>query len=462
MRRTRVLQRSNSYQLHKIHNYIVGDEISKGMVSSIRESFHQENWGTYAVRMISKKKLMELANFNEIAFSDMVIAPLLVHPHIVRVHQTIESPAHFFHVMDHYHEGNLSKLISQGVVSDGILLQFLDQLLSAIEYLHKRQLSHNDIRPENVLLAPNGVLKLNDFSSTKFASTNIERSCKAKRDYSAPEVFICEAFNGRKADIWSIGVLVYTLFAGFCPFSELENDYKTSELDLSIIPEDVAVFIRDCLQKNPESRPDISKLRLYSCFDALEFRAPSTEDLNYERPMKRHFAPIITRLSEFLSSTPERIIDLLISSGVNSAKILCSLLEDSIRAERMINQSKSQKQIRMRSLSDKDSQFFDNGIEIKPRYEITIRELIGENGYLVLDALNGHVLSKKFCISTSLQGTKTLVYNTEDDEDIKLEIDIEDMPDEHCCFIVIQGDGKTDHIAREFSYFLKSKFPIVA
>jgi serine/threonine protein kinase len=90
------------------------------------------------------------------------------------------------------------------------------QLASAVAHVHSRGIAHLDIKPANVLLSPDGGVRLADFGIARRAGST-KRPAKCTLLFAAPEVLASGAAS-TAADVWSFGVLVYTLLVGFPPF----------------------------------------------------------------------------------------------------------------------------------------------------------------------------------------------------------------------------------------------------
>ena len=147
------------------------------------------------------------------------------------------------------------------------------QIIFGVEYLHTHQVSHRDLKPENILLDVDNNVKLADFGLSNIMKDGIflYSSCGSP-NYAAPELISGKYYNGAAIDIWSCGVILYTLLTGSLPF----NEKATAKLYQKIkdcvyrIPENVSDEAKDLifrmLQKDPLNRISIAEIKQHKWF----------------------------------------------------------------------------------------------------------------------------------------------------------------------------------------------------
>ena len=93
--------------------------------------------------------------------------------------------------------------------------------MAGIEYCHNNLVSHRDLKPENILITENNVVKIADFGLSNLMKDGkyLKTSCGSP-NYAAPEVISGKPYCGADADVWSCGVILYALLAGYLPFDE--------------------------------------------------------------------------------------------------------------------------------------------------------------------------------------------------------------------------------------------------
>ena len=151
--------------------------------------------------------------------------------------------------------------------------RIFQQIIFGVEYLHTHQVSHRDLKPENILLDGDGNVKLADFGLSNIMKDGIflYSSCGSP-NYAAPELISGKYYNGASIDIWSCGVILYTLLTGSLPF----NEKATAKLYQKIkeckyrIPENVSEAAKDLifrmLQKDPLNRISIAEIKQHKWF----------------------------------------------------------------------------------------------------------------------------------------------------------------------------------------------------
>ena len=154
---------------------------------------------------------------------------------------------------------------------------YFRQLIAGVEHCHRQGVCHRDLKPENLLLTETGQLKISDFGlSAEFTETiaengaesgvNLLRTTCGTSNYIAPEVLADAGYDGFLADIWSCGILLFVMLAGYLPF----DDKTTARLFKKIMEEEVSypksfsagarALLAGILQKKPEARLTLAQI----------------------------------------------------------------------------------------------------------------------------------------------------------------------------------------------------------
>ena len=146
--------------------------------------------------------------------------------------------------------------------------RIFQQIIFGVEYLHTHQVSHRDLKPENILLDNENNVKLADFGLSNIMKDGIflYSSCGSP-NYAAPELISGKYYNGASIDIWSCGVILYTLLTGSLPFNEKATAklYQKIKDCKYILPENVSEPAKDLifrmLQKDPLDRISMAEIK---------------------------------------------------------------------------------------------------------------------------------------------------------------------------------------------------------
>lgn len=153
---------------------------------------------------------------------ELKLMKLLRHPNIIQLYEAIERPESGSQciIMEYAPKGDLFDYISEnGQLEESKAKKLFTQLVSAVEHMHSKNIVHRDIKPENLLLDANNNLKLTDFGLSTFCAPNsmLNNSCGSPL-YSAPEIFRHEPYDGRAADVWAMGVVLFAMVTGEIPW----------------------------------------------------------------------------------------------------------------------------------------------------------------------------------------------------------------------------------------------------
>lgn len=235
----------------------------------------------YALKTFSKPKA-KTQSF-ELLSSEVQVYLSLDHPHIARLMDVYEDAKSVYLVMEYCAGGELyERLAQKKVFSDEDASKATKQMLSAICYLHAHNVVHRDIKLENFLYESNeedSPLKLIDFGFAKFwdPSTKMTASCGSLA-YVSPDVLLKNGY-GDKTDLWSMGVIVFMLLAGYPPFHGSDQDMMKSikaakpdwiERRWTKVSLPARDFVEKLLSKDPCDRPSAKEALQHHWLQAQE------------------------------------------------------------------------------------------------------------------------------------------------------------------------------------------------
>lgn len=259
-----------------------------GNPSNVREAINIESGEVYAIKAGNKIDEASPTDPEAALWNEIGIIRKLDHPNIVRLHETFENDTHIFMVLEGCLGGELfDRLVSEGSVGEEAGLRLAYQIGSGLRHLHQIQICHRDVQPEAFFLAEAGPLietgvKLIDFSSAREFSSDQRMYTKVcTLHYVAPEIVSSVDGYTEKVDIWSFGVLLYTMICGTQPFhcdNELDTlalikdgkfDFAPAE-KWNTVGEDAKDLIKRCLTVEAAKRPDFWGIMEHSCMVQAE------------------------------------------------------------------------------------------------------------------------------------------------------------------------------------------------
>ncbi|XP_036029624.1 putative sperm motility kinase W [Onychomys torridus] len=263
--------------------YMVLLPIGHGAFGSVNLAYHRLTGMPVAIKFIDNVE--EHLRF---IVSEMGVLEKLHHPNIIRLFQVLVTPKQICFITEFVPGGDLfQKVVEKGRLQEEEAQKIFGQILSAIKYCHDLNIVHRDLKPENILLDAEGNVKLADFGlATRWRAGTLLREQCGTRTFNAPEQVLGEGYDGKKSDVWSLGVLLYYITTGYHPFQgntmeEIEGKIITGTYN---IPDHVSGqlenLIHQMLTVVPERRPSIEDLQEHPWVMKCEEHIPQETVLN--------------------------------------------------------------------------------------------------------------------------------------------------------------------------------------
>ncbi|ENN78011.1 hypothetical protein YQE_05497, partial [Dendroctonus ponderosae] len=205
-------------KLVRVGYYELEKTIGKGNFAVVKLATHIVTSTKVAIKIIDKSALDE-ENLTKI-FRETAILKRLRHPHITKLYQLMETKQTIYMVTEYASNGEIfDHLVAKGRMAEPEAKRVFSQIVAAVAYCHSQGVVHRDLKAENLLLDHNLNIKLADFGfSNQFSEGNLLSTFCGSPPYAAPELFRGLQYDGRRADIWSLGVVLYVLVCGSLPF----------------------------------------------------------------------------------------------------------------------------------------------------------------------------------------------------------------------------------------------------
>ncbi|KAI2628989.1 Pkinase-domain-containing protein [Xylaria nigripes] len=244
--------------------YKFGRTLGAGTYGIVREADSPN--GKVAIKIILKKNVK---GNERMVLDELEMLQRLKHPHIVQFVDWFESKDKYYIVTELATGGELfDRICEQGKFTEKDASQTIKQILGAVDYLHRNNIVHRDLKPENLLYQtkdPHSDLVLADFGIAKMLDNKDEvlTTMAGSFGYAAPEVMLKRG-HGKPVDMWSMGVITYTLLCGYSPFRS-ENLQSLIEECCNAnvvfherywrdVSADAKDFIKNLLRPEPEDR----------------------------------------------------------------------------------------------------------------------------------------------------------------------------------------------------------------
>ena len=244
--------------------------LGTGSFSQVKLVYHRKNpLKYYAMKELRKGSKIE---------TDYIIREIrlhrdLNHPHIIKFEDFLETKDKVFIFLEFAKNGDLFKYVKNHSLKKKQILKFFYQTCLAIKHIHKINIMHRDLKPENILLDANLNIKICDFGWSARYYDNITRATLCGTyEYMAPEIFFKHK-QTKKADIWSLGILLYELYHSHAPFQGLRMDLVINQILKNRIcfkkslDENIKLMILNILIMDPKKRMGIDEILENKLFD---------------------------------------------------------------------------------------------------------------------------------------------------------------------------------------------------
>ncbi|KDP21109.1 hypothetical protein JCGZ_21580 [Jatropha curcas] len=260
---------TNNNQALLLGRYEIGKLLGHGTFAKVYHARNVKNNDSVAIKVIDKEKILKGGLIAHIK-REISILRRVRHPNIVQLFEVMATKAKIYFVMEYVRGGELFNKVAKGRLKEEVARKYFQQLISAVSFCHARGVFHRDLKPENLLLDENGNLKVSDFGlsavSDQIRQDGLFHTFCGTPAYVAPEVLARKGYDAAKVDIWSCGVVLFVLMAGYLPFHDqnimimYKKIYKGEFRCPKWFSPELTRFLSKLLDTNPESRITIPEI----------------------------------------------------------------------------------------------------------------------------------------------------------------------------------------------------------
>ncbi|KAI1497668.1 hypothetical protein F5X99DRAFT_359171 [Biscogniauxia marginata] len=304
---------SKREKAQKFGDYYLGNTIGEGEFGKVKLGWKQDGGVQVAIKLIRRDSVGNNPSRLAKIYREVSILRGISHPNIVRLHEMSETERHIGIVLEYASGGELfDYILNHRYLKDHAARRLFAQLVSGVGYLHKKGIVHRDLKLENLLLDRNRNIIITDFgfantfdpvdeltedeecglSDREFVKRSgldrtkpngmrrgdlMQTSCGSPC-YAAPELVVSDSlYTGRKVDVWSCGVILYAMLAGYLPFDDDPANPEGDNINLLYkyivntpltFPEYVTPHARDLLRRilvpSPRKRADLFEVARHS------------------------------------------------------------------------------------------------------------------------------------------------------------------------------------------------------
>ncbi|CAA0406316.1 unnamed protein product [Arabidopsis thaliana] len=315
-------------------NYRIGKTLGHGSFAKVKLALHVATGHKVAIKILNRSKIKNMGIEIKVQ-REIKILRFLMHPHIIRQYEVIETPTDIYVVMEYVKSGELfDYIVEKGKLQEDEARHLFQQIISGVEYCHRNMIVHRDLKPENVLLDSQCNIKIVDFglSNVMHDGHFLKTSCGSP-NYAAPEVISGKPYCGPDVDIWSCGVILYALLCGTLPFDDenIPNLFDKIKRGMYTLPNHLSHFARDLIPRmlmvDPTMRISITEIRQHPWFNnhlPLYLSIPPLDTIEQAKKIEEEIIQKVVNIG----FDRNQVVDSLVNRIQNEATVAYHLILD--------------------------------------------------------------------------------------------------------------------------------------
>ena len=260
---------------YKIGNYLIQQTLGEGTFGKVKLGIYLPTNEKVAIKVLEKDRLTD--KNDQIRFKrEFDMLSKFNHPHVKLVTEIFVGLDSYYSVMEFFEVGELfNYFVEKKRLSDKESPFYYFQLINGLEYIHSLGIIHRYLKPENLFLTKEHLLKIIDFGLSNYYienKTELLRTPCVSPCYASPEIIAGKKYDGVKIDIWATGIILLAMLCGYLPFEDKINDIlfdKIFECKIDFpeyLTEEAKDLINKILVVGPEKRITIPEIKKHSFF----------------------------------------------------------------------------------------------------------------------------------------------------------------------------------------------------
>jgi MAP/microtubule affinity-regulating kinase len=278
-----IAQQNNHNLPATFGNYRVVRALAEGSTCTVAEAIDRNTGQTYAVKILASGDSL-CCDLTDAIEREVRLLGSLDHPNIVKLYEVVHENGHVFVVLEHCEGGTLLDLILSDTLQNvSEVKRLFRPIADAVSYLHGRGIAHGDIKPDNIVLTADGDAKLIDFGYSKEMLIGFDEDKSGTVKYCAPELFCSSAYDTRKADVWSLGILLFVMATGTFPYRSSDDEVVRLLVSSGQVagPDRIAAEFAELYgaltNRSPSQRPTVDAIVNSQCLCAEDVQKPETQ-----------------------------------------------------------------------------------------------------------------------------------------------------------------------------------------
>lgn len=254
-----------------MNDFELTEPLGRGQFGKVFLATETRSGYPVALKILSKTEIMQHKVEKQV-LREIEIHSYLNHPHIIQLFTYFHNEKQIYMVLEYAAGGAVFSLLQKQPnkrFDEHISAKFIHQVADALNYCHKNNVIHRDVKPENLLLTIDGNIKLADFGWSVHISTSKRKTICGTIDYLAPEIVTRKKYD-ITVDLWCLGILCYEFLVGVPPFRAKTEDETYKKINKSIIPWKSVIksgakdLISKLLQKKSSERISLDNVMTHS------------------------------------------------------------------------------------------------------------------------------------------------------------------------------------------------------